>query len=466
MRRRPGTGREKGSGHAALVAIIVACLTFSMMQALIAPILPHLQRTFDVSHDDIAWLMSGYLLTACISVPVFGRLGDLYGSVRMLRVTISIFAAGMLLGAMSHDFTTLLVARLIQGIGGATVPLSYVVLRSLLPAHRVAGAFGLVSSTAAFGAGVGIVGGGAVVEYFDFHIAFWIAGVIGALAAVVVFVAIPRLAAEGGGRVDWIGIALFAVFMTLLLLGITWADVWGWLSLPTLAILAGGVVVAAVWTRWEMHTSVPMVDIGLMRLPAIRWANVLALVFGVFLFSTQVLFPAYLQTPQAVGYGFGLTIGQTSLALIPQTLMFAVGGLLAGIMDRRLGSRRSLTVGSLLSSVGFVLLCLSHYSLAIFVISVAVIGLGIGLTYSQITTVVIRAVPGSRASSTTGANTNIRNVGGALGTQLIPGILVLGGKETYPAFALWLVAFALLIAAGLVGVISALMLPKDAPKRA
>ncbi|NLA09281.1 MAG: MFS transporter, partial [Microbacteriaceae bacterium] len=110
-------------GTVVLLAAIVATVAFSVLQSFMAPLLPSLQETFDISTTTVTWLMTGYLLSACITAPIVGRLGDIYGHVLVLRIAMLVMTGGMVLQALSWSFETLLAARFIQGCGGAIIPL-------------------------------------------------------------------------------------------------------------------------------------------------------------------------------------------------------------------------------------------------------------------------------------------------------------------------------------------------------
>lgn len=449
-----------------LVAAIIATVCFSMLQSFMAPLLPTLQDSFGLSTTTITWLMTGYLLSACITAPIVGRLGDIYGHVLVLRIAMLVMTGGMILQALSWSFETLLAARFIQGCGGAIIPLCYVILRKMLPEERIPFALGIVSSMAAVGGGAGLVMVGLVVELGDFHLAFWTAGAIGILSSLAVFLGIPRSQDERTSqRLDALGALLLAIWLSLLLIIVSQGTAFGWLSLPVVAMLFGTILTFALWVWWEQRVAEPVIDIRVMRSRPVVWSNLLAFFFGIMMFTTQILFPQFLQTPPEIGYGFGLNVGGISLAMLPQTAAFAIGGLSAGWMERVLGSRISILIGSFLCVVGFSALLLMHHSVVQFSSAIVLIGLGIGLTYAQLANVVTRSVPEDKVGASTGMNTNIRNIGGAVGTSLAATIIVAPAGLAYPSILNFGLGLGLLIIVSLFAMLCAWALPHDRTER-
>ena len=449
-------------GTVVLLAAIVATVAFSVLQSFMAPLLPSLQETFDISTTTVTWLMTGYLLSACITAPIVGRLGDIYGHVLVLRIAMLVMTGGMVLQALSWSFETLLAARFIQGCGGAIIPLCYVILKRMLPEERVPFALGIVSSMAALGGGTGLVMVGLVVHIGDFHLAFWTASVIGALSSLVVFLGIPASTDERTRqRLDALGALLLAIWLSLLLIIVSQGGAFGWLSLPIVLMIVGALVAFVLWVWWEQKVDVPVIDIRVMRSRPVVWSNLLAFFFGIMMFTTQILFPQFLQTSPAQGYGFGLTVGGISLAMLPQTAAFGVGGLFAGWLERTIGSRMSIIIGSLFCTVGFSGLLIFHNNVVQFSSTIVLIGIGIGLTYAQLANVVTRSVPADTVGASTGMNTNIRNIGGAVGTTLAATIIMAPAGLQVPPIFNFAIGIFLLIGVSIAAMLCAAALPKD-----
>jgi MFS family permease len=173
--RRPvARDREQRVHPNVILAVLsLAGLAYAGLSAAVIPALPTIQHSLHTTVTGVSWLLTGFLLSASAGTSIIGRLGDIYGKERLLLWTLAILAAGTMLGAVANSLAVLIVARIIQGVGGGIFPLAFSITRDEFPAYRVAGAIGLISAILGFGAGVGIVVGGLIVEHLNWH---WLFG--------------------------------------------------------------------------------------------------------------------------------------------------------------------------------------------------------------------------------------------------------------------------------------------------
>src|SRR5262249_7542891 len=160
---------------------------YALLQSLVVPALPVLQHDLHTSTAGIAWVFTAYLLAASVVTPIAGRLGDMFGKKRVLVIALAGLAAGSLLAAVAGSLTLMIVARTIQGAGGAIFPLAFGILRDEFPRERLAGAIALVSGILGIGGGLGIVLAGQILDHLSYHWLFWIplpGTLVAALAAV------------------------------------------------------------------------------------------------------------------------------------------------------------------------------------------------------------------------------------------------------------------------------------------
>src|ERR1700724_2881569 len=147
-----------------LAVLALGGAAYALLQSLVVPALPVLQRDLHTSTSGVAWVFTSYLLAASVVTPIAGRLGDMFGKKRVLVIALSGLAAGSLLAAPVTSLPLLIVARTIQGLGGAIFPLAFGIIRDELPRERVAGAIALVSGILGIGGGLGIVLGGPILQ--------------------------------------------------------------------------------------------------------------------------------------------------------------------------------------------------------------------------------------------------------------------------------------------------------------
>jgi len=155
------------------LALTGAALTFSLAQTMVIPALPAVERIFGVGSSASAWLLSAFLLSASVSTPIVGRLGDLYGKRRLLLVALGVFGLGSLVSAVAGSLGALIAGRVITGLGAGIVPLAISIVRDELPRERVGLGIGLVSATLGIGGGIGLVASGVITDHGSLAWLFW-----------------------------------------------------------------------------------------------------------------------------------------------------------------------------------------------------------------------------------------------------------------------------------------------------
>src|SRR3712207_4882087 len=159
---------------------------------------------------------------------------------------------------------------------------------------------------------------------------FWSGMIIAAPAVVGVLVSVPPSPRVPHARVDWLGAGLLSAALVLLLMGVTEANSWGWGSPKTIGLIAGGLVVAAIWLRAETVVPEPLIDLRLLRLRAVLMTNLATFLIGFAMFAAFALIPRFVQAPESTGYGFGDSVTTAGLLLLPSALIQLAVGPLAG----------------------------------------------------------------------------------------------------------------------------------------
>jgi MFS family permease len=257
---------KRSHPHLTMSVLAIAGLAYAILSSAVVPALPTIQHDLHTSETGVAWVLTGYLLSASVSTALLGRLGDMFGKQHVLVWTLVAFGGGTLLAAVSHSLGLLIVARLIQGVGGGIFPLSFGIIRDEFPAHEVAGGIGLISAILGIGAGIGIVLGGLVVEHLGWQWLFWLPLAVIVPAALCAWRFIPESPVKIPGRVNWLAAALMSGGISAVLLSVSETTTWGWGSPKTLGLLALGLVVCAIWVVVEAHSDHPLIDMNMMRI--------------------------------------------------------------------------------------------------------------------------------------------------------------------------------------------------------
>src|ERR1700722_246071 len=338
---------ERSSYKVTFAVLLLGTVAYALLQSLVLPVLPPLQHSLHTSQSTVTWVLTAYLLSASIATPILGRLGDMAGKERMLVITLSALALGSVLAGLSNSIGLLIVARSIQGIGGAVLPLAFGIIRDEFPSIKVAGAVGIVAAMAAVGGGAGIVLAGPIVDHLDFHWLFWIPLIICVIAVICARIFVPESPVRTPGHISWLSAILLSGWLIALLVAVSEAPSWGWGSVRVLGLVAVAAVLVFAWITAELRSRSPLVDMKMMRSRAVWTNNLVAFLFGVGMYSVMGFLPEFLQPPTAAGYGFGASIIQSGLYLLPLAVTMFVFGLLSGKIAARVGSKSAVIGGSM-----------------------------------------------------------------------------------------------------------------------
>ncbi len=464
-----GAPPRTSSGRVRLeVALIgVASLAVALTQTVLVPLLGVLPARLDATPSDVTWLLTVTLIASAVAIPLFGRLGDMFGKRRMLLVSIGILVAGSVLGALAGDsLAVLLVARTIQGAAGATISLGISLCAVLLPHDKRPGAMAFISATIGIGSALGMPLGGVVGESGDFHLLFWIAAAVGALSFVGILLVVPEAKGRTGGRVDLTGALLLSGALVSLLLPLAQAPRWGWGDPRTIGLLAASVVLTALFTWTQGRIANPLVDLVALRRRPIVLTNLSSLLFGAGLFASLIATTTYVEAPAATGYGFGASPMVGALTMLPM----AVAMLLLTPLSARLimgwGAHYTLALGAGILSAGWLSRVFFSDGLWMIAAATGVIGIGTAIAYSAMPALITANTPSSEIAAANGLNTLFRALGSSLAsaagsTILASQVMVVGGHEL-PTWEAFRTLFWICFGAGVLALVVALRIPRAA----
>jgi EmrB/QacA subfamily drug resistance transporter len=454
---------EQGRTHyqVTFVVLATAVAAYALLQSLVIPVLPTIEAGLHTSQNTVTWVLTVYLLSASIFTPIMGRLGDMWGKERMLVVALAALTVGSLLSALAGSITIMLIGRVIQGVGGGVLPLAFGLIRDEFPKEKVAGAVGVIAALAAAGAGLGIVLAGPIVDALDYHWLFWIPMVLLAIATIAAKVVVPESRVRTAGRVSWSAVILLSSWLVALILGISEAPTWGWASGKVIGLLLGALVLAVAWVVSESRSAQPLIDMQMMRIPAVWTTNLVAFLLGVGMYAVFAFLPEFLQTPSSAGYGFGVSITHSGLILLPASVFMFAFGMLSGRLSKRYGAKAVLVAGLLISIMTFVLLTVAHAEQWEIILAMVIEGIGFGLAFASMSSLVVAAVPPHQTGVASGMNANIRTIGGSIGAAVMSSIVTAsahhGGLPTESGYTH---GFALLIVAAVAAAVAAMLVPK------
>jgi MFS family permease len=405
------------------LVLSAAAASFSMLQSLVSPVLSTIQLDLHTTQATVTWVLTAWLLSASVATPLLGRIGDMTGKERTLLVALGAIALGCLVAALAPNVGVLIAGRVLQGLGGAVFPVSFGIIRDELPPARVPSAVGVLSAVIAAGGGLGLVLAGPIVETLGWRWLFWVPMIVVTATALLTRRYVPGSPVRSPGRIGWPSAVLLSAWLVALLLPLSEAPVWGWGSPAVTGLFAAAVVLFAAWVRVELRSGHPLIDMRMMRLPAVWTANLVALLFGAGMFSVYAFLPEFLQTPASAGYGFGVSVTGAGLLMLPMLVTMAVSGSLSGPLASVAGAKAQLVWGSVCSVVACAGFAVYHDHPWQLGVAGAVFGLGLGLAYASMTSLVVQSVPAAQTGVASGMNANIRLIGGSIGTAVVSAVI-------------------------------------------
>jgi EmrB/QacA subfamily drug resistance transporter len=342
----------------------------------------------------------------------------MFGKERTLLAALVVLGLGTVLAALATSIGVMIVARIIQGCGGAIFPLSFGIIRDEFPRARVVTGIALISAILGVGGGLGIVLAGPITEALNYHWLFWLPLVLVVAATIATVLFVPESPVKTPGRVNWAGAALLSGWLVCLLVAISEGPSWGWDDGRTIGLLLAAAVLLVVWIDNERRAREPLVDMKMMRIRGVWTVNAAAFLVGAGMYSSFILIPDFTETSPSAGYGFGASVTQAGLFLAPATLMMLLISPLAGRLGARVGSRVPLILGSLATCLAFAFLAVAHSEPWEMYVGSAILGVGIGLAFASLANLIVEAVPPKQTGVATGMNTVMRSVGGSVGTTI------------------------------------------------
>jgi len=468
----PNVDEAKRHPTRTLLILAGATTAFALAQTMVVPALPEIQQRFHATTAAATWVLTAFLLTASVSTPLLGRLGDMYGKERLLLVALAVFGLGSVIAAVSDSLAVLIAGRAVQGVGGALFPLAIGIVRDEFPREKIAIGIGAISATFGIGSGAGLVIAGLLVDHAGVEWIFWLSVVVTTLAAFGTWRYVPESPVRAQARLDIGGAVLASLALLALLVGVSQGNSWGWGSGRVLGLFAAAVAFAAAFVWFERRTSDPIVDMRLMARRAVWTTNAVAFAVGFAMFGSFILIPELVQTPAAAGYGFGASVTAAGLFLLPSSGVMLFAGPLSGRLGHRFGSKLPLALGTLAAALAYFWLAAEHSARIHIYLGSTLLGLGIGLAFAAMANLVVQAVPQDQTGVATAINSIMRTIGGAIGAQVAAALVTAStisvGRAVLPAESGYTDAFLMSGAGAVVALLATLAVPgpRRAPARA
>ncbi len=395
----------------------------------------------------LLWMLMGYLVVTAVLVVPFGRLGDMFGRVRIYNIGFVVFTLAAI--ALSFDpfhldggAIWLIAWRVVQGVGGAMLmSSSSAILTDAFPANQRGMALGVNMVAAVAGSFLGLLIGGVLSEV-HWQAIFWVGVPIGIIGTLWSVRSLKELGVRNPGRVDWAGTVTFGVGLTVLLIGITYGiqpygdSTTGWTNPMVLGSIIGGLLLLVAFCFIELRVPQPMVDIRLFRSAAFGMGNLAGLMSSVGRGGLQFMLIIWLQGIWLPlhGYSFESTPLWAGIYLLPATFGFLAAAPIAGSLADRFGARPFTVGGMVLMAVTFVALLLIpvNFNYWVFAVLVFLNGVGGGIFTAPNTAAIMSSVPAAQRGAASGVRATFFNAGNSLSIGIFFSLMIVGLANTLP----------------------------------
>jgi EmrB/QacA subfamily drug resistance transporter len=390
-----------------MIVIMAGVLMTAVDTTIVVLALPEIQRSLHVALSDVIWVIISFLLVITLLATQVGRLGDMFGRVRMYETGFAVFVVGSLLCALAWDEVSIIVFRIVQGIGGALIMAnSGAVIADLYPRDQRGRAYGFTSLGWTIGAVLGVVLGGLIVTYVSWRWIFWINVPTGVLAIAGALRVLHDKNDRTRQRLDLLGmvtlgLGLFGVLWAITKLGNAPFDA------STAGFLAGGLVLIAAFVFIESRVTAPMLPLRIFKVPTMAASLCASLFQGLASFAVLFLLLMYLQGPR------GLSPIHASLLLLPGYLISAGVSIYAGRLADRYGAVLPATTGLALQVVSLVLYAqLSNTTPLWWIVCIGALNaVGASLFFPANSSAIMKAAPSDMFGIASGMMRTFANLG-------------------------------------------------------
>lgn len=427
----------------------VALFMVALDNLVVTTALPVIRAELDATLSELTWMVNAYTLTFAVLLLPGAALGDRFGRKRMFIIGLGVFTLGSVAAAIADTSELLILARALQGVGGAIVtPLTLTILSSAVSPERRAVALGAWGGIGGLAIAIGPLVGGAIAEGLSWNMIFWVNVPIGLVAMVL---AATRLEESYGpeGRLDLPGLALASSGLLALVFGVINGNEDGWTSPTIVAALVAGVVLLVGFLVRQARTSNPMLPLRFFRSRAFSAANGVSFLMFFGVFGSIFLLSQFFQVVQGMGPF------EAGLRTLPWTGAPAIVAPIAGLLAGRIGGRPILIAGMVLLSAGLAWLAAvvsPTVDYATLVPGFIVAGVGMGLFFAPIADIVLSSVPAAEEGKASGATNTIREVGGVFGVAVLASVFSANGSYATPAEYVAGLQPAIALGAGIVAV--------------
>ena len=395
-------------------AVTIGVMTGMFLAALEATVIATAMPTVIASvggMDHYSWVFSAYLLSSTVTVPIWGKLSDLYGRRPLYQIGIGIFLIGSVLSGISQTMTQLIIYRAIQGVGaGALVPLGMTIVGDIYTLRERARMQGVFSSVWGLASIIGPLLGGFITDQWSWRWVFYINLPIGLAAAVIMGVALREPRLHERPRIDYAGAVALTASVTMLMLALVEAGTLSeLLRLRNVLLVAGSLVLGLVFIRIERSAAEPIVPLGMFRNRVVSVAVIAGFLAGIAMFGGITYIPLFSQG------GRGVSATEAGTMLTPLMLSWVTMSIVGGRLLLRIGFKPMVMAGFTILALSFAIFSTfdSGTPKLSLILTLCLMGSGLGLSMLTLLLAIQQSVPRTQLGIATSLNQFSRSIGGA-----------------------------------------------------
>lgn len=446
--------------------LCLGSLSGALMQSLVIPIQSELPRLLGTAPGNASWAVTATLLAAAVTMPVTGRLADMYGKKRILVISATILVGGSVVAALADSLIIFILGRVMQGVAIGYIPVAISLVRKVTPVGYQTTAVAALSATMGVGSALGLPLSAWIADAFSWHALFWFSAALAALVLVTTLLVVPTVQPEAQvSRLDVPGLIGLAVGLSGVLVGVSKGSEWGWTSPTTVIFIPGGFLVLLVWGFHELRTASPMIDLRTAAYRPVLFTNLAAMLVGFGMMAQSIIVPQLMQLPSSTGYGLGQSVLAAGLWMAPAGLTMMALSPVSSLMISGIGARVTLAVGAVIVSTGYVAAVMMMDASWKLMVAGVMSAAGVGVAFAAMPTLIMDNVPSAEAGAGVGVNALMRSIGttvaGAVMTAILTGnTMDLDGRAVpnAEAFRLCFIVGAL---ASLAGALVVLLVPRQ-----
>ena len=406
------------------IGLMLGMLVASVSQTIVGPAMPRIVAELG-GMDHYSWVATAAMLVSAITVPIVGKLSDLYGRRGFYLAGLVVFMIGSVVSGFAGNFWILVLGRAIQGLGmGTIMPLSQTIIGDIIPARQRGKYQGLMGAVFGVTSVAGPLAGGVITDHWGWRWLFFAAVPIGVVATVVIarFLHLPHERRDA--RIDYLGIATLTVALVSLLLATSFGGTtYPWGSVEILGLYAVGVVALVAFVLVELRAEEPVLPLRLFRSSVFTASNIASFAVSMVMFGSIIYIPVYAQGVLGVG------ATDSGLILMPLMLGLIVMGILSGLVITRTGRYKAIMVTGVVVMGGglYLLTGLGADSTQTqLTLAMVVLGIGLGMAMQQYTLVVQNSVARADLGVATASTQFFRNVGSTVGIAVFGTVMTSG----------------------------------------